>query len=142
MITRALLVALLVVAGCSGGMGMEEPPQPPDVFANGIAGTTVSYCIANTYCADGGLDGTETGPVVELPVTLTFEQPVRHVTAQVSSTVRDWQDVELTGADAEGRPSTQTIRIARLPPGHWDALIVSVGMPEDVSVSAAWVLSK
>lgn len=134
-----LCVTIVVLAvGCSAPLVPSEPPRPPTLFANGVAGATITHCIGMMYCADGGPSGTE--PMVELPITLTFEQPITHVSAEVTSLVRDWEAVQLIGADADGRPSTQTIRIDRLPPGDWEGLIVSVGMADEVSVAAAWTL--
>ena len=136
----AIAVALMAFAGCA--VVPSEPPAPPQIYANGVQGATVSYCIAGNYCADGALNPrADDNPVTTLPITLTFEEPISHITAEVAALDRDWVSVELIGADAQGRTSNDTIRITQLPPGEWNALYVSIGMAGEVSVGAAWELA-
>ncbi len=131
----------LVMSAC--GVGSQDPADipPPEIRANGVAGTVVSYCRALDYCADGGVSLPPDLPDVQLPVTLTFEEPIGHVTAAVSATGQEDQPVTLIGATAEGSPLGATIRIQEWPDGEWKWLIVSAGFPEEVSVSAAWDLA-
>ena len=138
--TGPLAVALMAVASCA--VVPSEPPGPPQIYANGVPGVAVSYCIAGNYCADGALNPlADDNPVTTLPITLTFEDPISYITAEVAALDRDWVSVELVGADAQGRTSSDTIRITQLPPGEWYALYVSIGMAGEVSIGAAWELA-
>ncbi len=134
-----MLATAFVLSAC--GPGLQDPAEipPPDIVANGVAGVVVSYCRPN-YCADGAIDLEADNPTVQLPITLTFEEPITHVTAHVSAITSDDGPVTLIGADADGVPLTQTIRIEEWPDGEWQWLTVSVAMAGEVSVGASWEL--
>lgn len=94
------------------------------------------------YCADGGIDFTHGDyPDVELPITLSFEEPIGSITAHATAPARDDAPVEMTGVDADGRPLRDTITIERLPPGDWQVLSVFVGFDGEVSSSVVWDLA-
>lgn len=135
-----LTLIALVVSAC--GAGLQDPAEipPPQIMANGLPGTVVSFCRPN-YCADGGIDLEADNPTVQLPVTLTFEEPISHITAHVAAIGRDDGPVALIGADAQGVPLKDTITIEEWPEGDWQWLTVSVGLPEEVSVGASWELA-
>lgn len=135
----ALTLIGLVVSAC--GPGLQDPAEipPPQIMANGVAGTVVSYCRPN-YCADGAIDLRVDNPTVQLPVTLTFEEPIGHITAHVSALTTDDGAVTLIGADADGVPLAQTIRIEEWPEGDWQWLTVSAFFAGEVSVGASWEL--
>jgi len=138
-----LALAFIAIALPACGPGPQDPADipPPQIRANGVAGTVTSYCRALDYCADGGIELDADNPTVQLPVTLTFEEPISHITAHVSATGQDDHPVTLIGADADGVPLEDTIRIRDLPEGDWEWLTISAGFPEEVSVSAAWELN-
>jgi len=67
-------------------------------------------------------------PSFELPITLTFEEPIGHITAHATWFGRDDARVVMIGVDADGRPQRDGITIERLPPRGWQVLSVFVGL--------------
>jgi hypothetical protein len=135
-------LACIAVVLTACGPGVQDPADipPPEIRANGVAGTVVSYCRGGNYCADGAIDLRADNPTIRLPVTLTFAEPIDYITAHVSAIGQDDKPVTLIGATAEGVAMEDTIRIQGWPDGEWDWLTVSAGFTEEVSVSAAWEL--
>ena len=136
-------VLIVGLSGCGPGNATVDPADnpPPDVLANGVPGVVVSYCRTIAYCADGGIDF-EAGdyPSIDLPITLTFEEPIFHITAYATSTGRNDAPVEMIGVDVDGRPLRHEITIEQLPAGDWQVLLVDVGFDGEVSSSAVWNL--
>ena len=120
----------------------DAPPleaPPPDVVANGAAGVPFSFSRGN-YVADGGIDQ-QAGdyPVVDAPISFTFEEPIRYVTAYVSAVGRDDLAVSLTGVDADGVVIGEDIGIASVPRGPWRWLVIDVAYEDEAWGSAAFV---
>jgi len=141
-ISLGLACIAVLVSSCRVPPPDPADIPPPEIRANGVAGVVTSYCRAMNYCADGGIGLQDDYPIVELPVRLTFAEPITHITAFVSATGRDDQPVALIGADEDGVPREGAISIQDWPDGLWQWLTVSVGFPEEVSVSAAWELEE
>ena len=138
-----LALVVVALAGCGLANPTLDPAQipPPDVMANDVSGVVVTYCRPN-YCADGGIDFLSGDyPTVELPVTLTFEEPIGYITAHATALSRDDAPVEMIGVDTDGRPLRDAITIDQLPPGEWQVLSVFVGFDGEVSSSVVWRLS-
>ena len=138
---RLFLGLLVGVTGCGDGHATVDPAElpPPDVTANAVPGTVVSYCRTLSYCSDGGIDFVSGEyPSVELPITLTFEEPVGYITAHAAGPDKDDAPVEMAGVAADGRPLRGVIVIERLPPGDWQVLSIFVGFEGDVTSSVVW----
>jgi hypothetical protein len=139
-------VALLMIGLTACGLGTPtvDPAEapPPDVMANGVPGVVLSYCRTMAYCSDGGIDFTSGDyPGVEVPITLTFQEPIGYITAHVTAPDRDDAPVEMTGVDADARPLLDAVTIGRLPPGDWQVLTIFVGFDGDVTSGVVWELA-
>lgn len=124
---RAAVVAVALgigVIGCVGG--------PPTAMANGVAGTTISYCAGNA-CGDGGIDPTRRDyPAVELPISLTFDRPIAEVSASVRGPGGEG-GIELLDEGGD-------VRITELPAGDWDLLAVFVRFAGGGDAFVVWAL--
>lgn len=141
---RPALALILVIGGCTAigdaqpRSAAEDLEAAPEVLANGAAGVTISYCRPN-YCADGGIDFRDGNyPTIELPITLTFEQPPKHIAAHVTAPGRDSQPVAIRGATGEGVPFADELTITALPLGDWPVLAIDVGFEGEVSIGVVW----
>ncbi len=120
-----------------------DPVMAPELSANGVSGTPISWCSSPLSCADGGIDLLKPAPYPDVRAPITFQpaQRLTGITVHVEAPGRDDVQVAVEGTDPDGVPlAGEQLVISELPAGDWAVLQVSVGFVGGGDAGYVWEL--